>query len=71
MAAPDVEDLSEMAGERARGRGHELGPWEPPAGEEAVALRAVCRRCGRVAYVRSESGMAGTAGEALSEDCAA
>jgi hypothetical protein len=62
--------MSEIAGDRARAQGHELGPWEEPAGEESIAWRAVCRRCGRVAYVRSESGMAGSAGEALTESCA-
>jgi hypothetical protein len=70
VAGADLESMSEIAVERARARGHELGPWEAPAGEESVARRAVCRRCGRVAYVRSEAGMAGSAGEALTEGCA-
>ena len=69
VAGVDLDGLSDIAGERARAQGHELGPWEAPAGEESIALRAVCRRCGRVAYVRSESGMAGSAGDALTESC--
>jgi hypothetical protein len=69
VAGVDLESLSGIAEERAGARGHELGPWEAPAGEEDVALRAVCRRCGRVAYVRSEGGMAGSAGDALTEAC--
>jgi hypothetical protein len=69
VAGVDLEGMSEIAGERARAQGHELGPWEAPAGDEAIALRAVCRRCGRVAYVRAEGGMAGSAGDALTEGC--
>jgi hypothetical protein len=61
--------MSEMAEEKARAHGHDLGPWEAPVGEEAIARRAVCRRCGRVAYVRSERGMAGSTGDALTDSC--
>ncbi|HEY7074349.1 MAG TPA: hypothetical protein VH418_03225 [Solirubrobacteraceae bacterium] len=69
MGGVELEDLTQMAEHAARARGHELGGWDAPAGEETIALRAVCRRCGRVAYIRSEGGLAGTAGDALSETC--
>jgi hypothetical protein len=59
-----------MAGELAQRNGHDLGAWEAPDGEEAVARRAVCRECGQVAYVRSEGVLAGTGGAALSAPCA-
>jgi hypothetical protein len=58
-----------MADELARRNGHDLGPWEAPEGEEAVARRAVCRNCGQVAYVRSEGTLAGTGGAALTAPC--
>jgi hypothetical protein len=69
VAGLDLDDLSQMAEEAADAHGHDLGPWEAAPGEEAVARRAVCHRCGRVAYIRSESGIAGTAGAALTETC--
>lgn len=59
-----------MAGELAQLKGHDLGDWEAPDGEEAVARRAICRRCGKVAYVRSEGALAGTGGAALTVSCA-
>lgn len=58
-----------MAGEMARRNGHDLTAWEAPAGEESTARRAVCRRCGQVAYVRSEGALAGTGGAALTAPC--
>jgi len=69
VAGVDLQGMSEIAEEKARAQGHELGPWEAPAGEEEIARRAVCSRCGRVAYVRFETGMAGSAGDALTESC--
>jgi len=70
VAGVDLEDLRQMAEAATLAGGHELGGWEAPPGEEAIALRAVCRRCGRIAYIRSEAGLAGTAGDALTEPCA-
>jgi hypothetical protein len=67
----NLDDVCAMAADAARAQGHDLGPWEAPPGEEAVARMAACRRCGRVAYVRSESGLAGAAGEVLTERCPA
>jgi hypothetical protein len=69
VAGVDLQSMSEIAEEMALAHGHDLGPWEAPTGEEAIARRALCRRCGRVAYVRSETGMAGSAGDALTECC--
>ena len=65
-----LDDLCQSAGDMARAGGHDLGEWEAPEGEETFARSAVCRRCGRVAYVRSEPAMAGAAGPALTEPCA-
>ena len=65
----NLDDLSRMAEEFTRARGHDLGKWEAPPGEQTIARRAVCRRCGRIAYVRSERGLAGTGGSALTEAC--
>jgi hypothetical protein len=69
VAGRNLEDLTRMAEEFTRARGHVLGKWEAPPGEQTIARRAVCRRCGRIAYVRSEDGLAGTGGSALTEAC--
>jgi hypothetical protein len=69
VAGAGLEDLTQMAGELAKRNGHDLGAWEAPDGEEAVARRAVCRDCGQVAYVRSEGALAGTGGPALTVRC--
>jgi hypothetical protein len=66
-----LRDLCERASEVARARGHELEGWSAPSGEAAIARAAVCRRCGRVAYVRAESGLIGAAGDALVQPCGA
>jgi hypothetical protein len=65
----EFDDLCRNAADHARAHGHELGDWAAPPGEEEVARTAACRRCGRVAYVRAESGFAGAAGPAFSEPC--
>jgi hypothetical protein len=65
----DSDDLCALAADRARARGHELGPWTPMPGEEAIARTASCTRCGRVAYVRFESALVGAAGPALTDSC--
>jgi hypothetical protein len=62
-------ELCERAAEAACARGHALDPWSAPPDEDAIARAAVCRRCGRVVYVRAESGFAGAAGEALTQNC--
>jgi hypothetical protein len=64
-----LRDLCERASEAASLRGHSLGEWSAPDGEEAVARASACRRCGRIAYVRAESGFVGAAGDALVEPC--
>jgi len=64
-----LESLCEHASEAARDRGHELRAWRVPPREGAIARAAVCARCGRVAYVRAESGFVGAAGDALVQAC--
>jgi hypothetical protein len=71
VSAEYLEALCENASEAARDRGHELEAWMAPPGEDAIARAAVCVRCGRVAYVRAESGFFGAAGDALVQPCAA
>jgi hypothetical protein len=58
-----------MAADAAERRGHDLGDWETLAGEEETGRRAVCRRCGNVAYVRIGQGMSGLSGDALFKQC--
>jgi len=71
----DVQDESRLAGlcasiaERARGLGHDLAPWEAPPGEEGVAQRTLCRRCGRTVYARVEGDLMGVSGAAAREPC--
>jgi hypothetical protein len=65
----NLDDVCAMAADAAREQGHELGAWRAPVGEEDVARTAACVRCGRIAYVRSDSGLAGAAGEALTDPC--
>jgi hypothetical protein len=72
MATGSGEELHELcqnAADAARDRGHELGDWAPAPGEEDVARTVACRRCGRIGYVRAESGFAGAAGPLFSESC--
>jgi hypothetical protein len=69
VSTGQLHDVCDMAEEAARVRGHDLGGWAAVPGEEAVARAATCLRCGRTAYVRSESGLAGAGGAALSEQC--
>lgn len=64
-----LDDLCQNADDAARSGGHDLGEWAAPPGEESLARSATCRRCGRVAYVRAESLLAGAAGPALTERC--
>jgi hypothetical protein len=64
-----LRELCERASEAAEARGHELDAWTAPSGEESVARATSCRRCGRVVYVRAESGFLGAAGEALMQPC--
>jgi hypothetical protein len=68
-SAEYLPELCERTEEAARARGHDLDSWTAPPGQDGVARAAVCRRCGRVAYVRAESGFGGAAGEALTQDC--
>jgi hypothetical protein len=64
-----LDALCQTAMDAALARGHDLGEWEAAPGEEPIARRSSCRRCGRTAYVRAESGLAGAAGTALTERC--
>lgn len=64
-----LEELCRVASDTARRRGHDLAGWAPGADGDLRAQRAVCRSCGKVAYVRVGSGMSGLAGEALMQPC--
>ncbi len=64
-----LDDLCQSAEDAARSGGHDLGKWAAPEGEESLARSAVCRRCGRGAYVRAEPLLLGAAGPALTESC--
>jgi len=65
----ELGELCLVAASAAESRGHDLGDWEAPTGEEGHALRAVCGRCRMVAYVRMGEGMSGLTGEALFKPC--
>jgi hypothetical protein len=65
----NLDELCQVAAESGRARGAELSAWEAPPDQRALVRTASCRRCGRIAYVRSEPGLAGVAGEALTEPC--
>jgi hypothetical protein len=67
--AGDLEELCAIAAGAATGRGHVLTAWSSPPGEESAARRATCARCGRVAYVRTDTGLSGMTGRALTEQC--
>jgi hypothetical protein len=67
--SPELDQLCLIAASAAERRGHDLRGWETPAGEDETGRRALCRRCGSVAYVRVGKGMSGLAGEALLERC--
>jgi hypothetical protein len=67
--SPGLDQLCLVAAAAAERRGHDLGDWETPPGEEGTARRAVCRRCGSVAYVRVGQGMSGLSGDALFKRC--
>jgi hypothetical protein len=62
-------EVCNRAAAAACARGHALDQWSAPPDEDAIARAAVCRRCGRVVYVRAEGGFAGAAGEALTQNC--
>lgn len=70
-ADADLEALVRVANAAAEARGHDLGQWTSPPGEEGIARRAVCHRCGEAAYVRREPALAGMTGGALTEPCRA
>ena len=63
-------ELCRAAAAAVQNRGHVLDGWVAPRGDQASA-RAVCRHCGRTVNVRSESGLTGVAGAALTERCCA
>jgi hypothetical protein len=64
-----LNQLCELAHQRASGLGHALSHWTPPPDEEEFALRAYCKRCKRTVYVRAEHGLEGIAGSAAREPC--
>lgn len=68
-AGPLVEELCSAARSRAKALGHRLGDWEDATEGRAVARRARCRRCDRVAYIRLEDDLLGMAGEAFAGSC--
>jgi hypothetical protein len=65
----ELDQLCLVAVGAAERRGHDLSDWETPAGEDDAGRRAVCRRCGNVAYVRVGHGMSGLSGDALFKQC--
>jgi hypothetical protein len=60
-----LKTLCDVAAAAARQRGHQLGDWE----SDGLGRRAVCTRCHSVAYVRSQDGLLGMIGRALTEFC--
>jgi hypothetical protein len=60
-----IAQLCDVAAAMAAARQHELGPWI----SDGAGRRAECARCGCVAYVRTEAGMAGMIGRAITEPC--
>jgi hypothetical protein len=64
-----LDQLRRIASAAVQELGHVMGGWVAPAGEEATARSAVCRRCGRTVNVRAEPGLTGVAGLALTERC--
>jgi hypothetical protein len=64
-----LAELCAQAEARATARGHVLSQWQAPAGEEAVARGAECRRCGRTIYARAEGDLKGLSGRTLTEPC--
>ena len=66
-----VDELCALVEERTRLLGHRLEEWQIVDDGGAIARRARCSICGRVAYVRSERGLLGAAGPAYAEPCAA
>jgi hypothetical protein len=66
---PDVDDalgaLCRIATVNARRLRHVLGDWE----SVLDGRRGVCRRCGRVVFVRAEGDLGGATGPALTEPC--
>jgi hypothetical protein len=64
-------ELCRAAAAAVRNRGHVLDDWVAPHGHQASARMAVCRHCGRTVSVRSEPGLTGVAGPALTEHCRA
>jgi hypothetical protein len=68
MAGDELAALCRIATTTVSARGHHLDEWGPAPGEE-LARRAVCVRCGRAVYARTEPGLTGVAGRALTEPC--
>jgi hypothetical protein len=67
--AGGLDELCAIARSAAGARGHDLDPWQPVPGDQAVARRAFCARCGKPALVRADAGLSGLAGAALMEAC--
>jgi hypothetical protein len=64
-----VEGVWRIALERAAALGHDIYPTAVSPGEEEIANAGACTRCGATVYVRSERGLTGMAGKALSQSC--
>ena len=64
-----LDELCEIAEGAATARGHRLRAWRGVPGEQDIARRTVCSRCGRAAVVRADKGLSGLAGAALLESC--
>jgi hypothetical protein len=64
-----IEGVWRTALERAVGLGHDIYPTVVSPGEQEIANGGACTRCGATVYVRSERGLTGMAGKALSQAC--
>jgi hypothetical protein len=65
----EIAALCRVAAEALRARGHELSEWRTDSADPSVARVADCRRCGLPVYVRTEHGLSGLAGDALTAPC--
>jgi hypothetical protein len=65
----EIAALCKLASQTLRGRGHDMGEWNTNSADPSIARTAVCRRCGMSAHVRSEHGLRGLAGPALTSHC--
>jgi uncharacterized paraquat-inducible protein A len=65
----EIVALCRLADEVLRARGHDLGEWHTDLADPSIARTAVCRRCGLPVHVRTEHGLKGLAGAAVTTPC--